>query len=195
MTIDGENALKKRKISKKPKLELLDNTLWMWFCQERRKGTPISGPIIKEKAIALHKKLEAGSEFTASESWIDRWKTHHGVWFVSISEEKLSADAEAAKKLAVKFREIVEQYELLPCQVYNIDETGLNYKMLPKKTFASSNETVAGTKFIKNRLTIPLHLTATLMGHTSFPYSLLVNLRSLGHSKTNLSSLPVYYHN
>lgn len=52
---------------------------------------------------------------------------------------ELSADAEAAKKFIVKFREIVEQYELLPCQVYNIDETGLNYKVLPKKN----------TRFIK----------------------------------------------
>ncbi|KAF2890091.1 hypothetical protein ILUMI_16082 [Ignelater luminosus] len=126
----------------------------MWFCQERRKGTPISEPIIKEKAVALHKKVEAGSEFAASEGWIDRWKTRHGVRFVSISGEKLSADAEAAKEFSVKFQEIVEENELLTCQVYNIDETGLNYKMLPNKTLAASNETVAGTKLIKDRLTI-----------------------------------------
>uniref|UniRef100_A0A1B6BY84 HTH CENPB-type domain-containing protein n=1 Tax=Clastoptera arizonana TaxID=38151 RepID=A0A1B6BY84_9HEMI len=117
MTIDGENALKNRKTLKKPKLELLDSALWMWFSQERRKGTPISGPIIKEKAIILHKKLEVGSEFKASEGWIDRWKTRHGIRFISICGEKLSADAEAANEFSVKFQEIVKENELLPCQV------------------------------------------------------------------------------
>lgn len=192
VTIDGENALKKRKTLKKPKLELLDNALWMWFCQERRKGTPISGPIIKEKAIALHKKLEAESEFAASEGWIDRWKTRHGVRFVSISGEKLSADAEAAKKFSVKFQEIVEEYELLPCQVFNIDETGLNYKMLPNKTLASSNDSVAGTKLIKDRLTIAPCSNAD--GTHKLPLFVIgKSKKPRAFKNINLSSLPVYY--
>ncbi|KAF2899297.1 hypothetical protein ILUMI_06877 [Ignelater luminosus] len=194
VAIDSENALKNRKTLRKPKLELLDNALWMWFCQERRKGTPISGPIIKEKAIALHKKVEAGSEFAASEGWIDRWKTRHGVRFVSISGEKLSADAEAAKEFSVKFQEIVEENELLPCQVYNIDETVLNYKMLPNKTLAASNETVAGTKLIKDRLTI----APCSNGDGSHKLSLFVigkYKKPRAFKNINLSSLPVYFRN
>lgn len=35
-----------------------------------------------------------------------------------------------------------------------MDETGLNYKMLPNKTLAASNEKVTGTKLIKDRLTV-----------------------------------------
>lgn len=46
--------------------------------------------------------------------------------------EKLSADAETAKEFSVKFQETVEENELLLYQVYNVDETGLNYKMLPE---------------------------------------------------------------
>ncbi len=45
----------------------------------------------------------------------------------------------------MKFQEIVEENELLPCQVYNVDETGLNYKMVPNKMLVASNETVVGT--------------------------------------------------
>lgn len=120
MTIDREKALKNRKTLKKPKLELLDSALWMWFNQERRKVSPTSGPIIKEKPIILHKKLEVGTEFTASEGWIGRWKTRHSIRFFSISGEKLSADAVAAKQFSAKFQEIVEENKLLPFQVYNI---------------------------------------------------------------------------
>ncbi|KAF2900123.1 hypothetical protein ILUMI_06064 [Ignelater luminosus] len=192
VAIDSENALRNRKTLRKPKLELLDNTLWMWFCQERRKGTPISGPIIKEKAIALHKKVEAESEFAVSEGWIDRWKTRHGVRFVSISGEKLSADAEAAKEFSVKFQEIVEENELLPWQVYNIDETGLNYKMLPNKTLAASNETVAGTKLIKDRLTIAPCSNGD--GSHKLPLFVIGKYKKPRAFKNiNLSSLPDYH--
>lgn len=74
-----------------------------------RKKERISGPIIKEKEIGLHKKREAGSEFAASEGWIDHWKIGHGVRFVSTSGEKLSSGAEAAKRCSVKFQELVEE--------------------------------------------------------------------------------------
>lgn len=72
MTIGGEKARKNRKTLKKLKLERLHSALWIWFNQKRRKGTPISGLIIKEKAIILHKKLEVGTEFIANEGWINR---------------------------------------------------------------------------------------------------------------------------
>lgn len=193
-TIDGENALKNRKTLKKPKLELLDSALWMWFCQERRKGTPISGPILKEKAVVLHKKLEAGSEFAASEGWIDRWKTRHSVRFVSISGEKLSANAEAAKEFSAKFQEIVKENELLPCQVYNTDETGLNFKMLPSKTLAASNESVAGTKLIKDRITVTPCSNAD--GTHKLPLFIIgKSKKPRAFKNINPSSLPVYYRN
>lgn len=56
----------------------------------------ICEPILKEKAVVWHKKLEAGSVFTAREGWIDHWKTCHGVRIDYISGEKLSAEAEVA---------------------------------------------------------------------------------------------------
>ncbi|VEN43486.1 unnamed protein product [Callosobruchus maculatus] len=194
ITIDGENALKHRKTLKRAKLELLDNALWMWFCQERRKGTPISGPILKEKAIVLHKKLKAASEFAASEGWIDRWKNRHGVRFVSISGEKLSADNEAAREFCVKFQEIFKENEMLPCQVYNIDETGLNFKMLPTKTLAASNESVTGTKLMKDRITVAPCSNAD--GTHKLPLFVIgKSKKPRAFKNLNPSSLPVYYRN
>jgi hypothetical protein len=57
MTVEAGVSLESRRILKKPKLDVLDEALWIWFCQERRKGTPISGPIIKEKALILIRKV------------------------------------------------------------------------------------------------------------------------------------------
>lgn len=97
----------------------------------------------------------------------------------------------AAKKFSVKFQEIVEQYELLPCQVYNIDETGLNYKMLPNKTLASSNDTVAGTKLIKDRLTI------APCNNADETHSFVIgkSKKPMAFKSINLSSLSVSYRN
>lgn len=107
--VDDVKALKNRKTLKKPKLELLDNALWTWFCQKRRKGTPLSGLIIKEKALILHKKLEVEDQFTftASEVWLDRRQTRHDIRYLAISSQKLYADNEASKEFSLKFKEIV----------------------------------------------------------------------------------------
>ncbi|KAG8183226.1 hypothetical protein JTE90_005674 [Oedothorax gibbosus] len=73
-------ALKSRRTLKKPKCERLDNALWLWFVQERRKGTEVSGPMIKEKAISLYEELGYGQDsFLASDGWLQNWKKRHDV--------------------------------------------------------------------------------------------------------------------
>ena len=32
----------------------LDNAFYIWFCQEREKGSPITGTVLLEKASELH---------------------------------------------------------------------------------------------------------------------------------------------
>jgi hypothetical protein len=55
MTIEAEVACKSHRIHKKTKLDALDRALWIWFCQEKQKGTPVSGPIIKEMFNLIRK--------------------------------------------------------------------------------------------------------------------------------------------
>lgn len=194
MTVDDDQSA--RKTLKKPKLEILDDAVWIWFNQERRKGTPLSGPIIQEKAIALHSKISGQSStvdtFTASEGWLQRWKNRHGVRQFSISGEKLSSDLSGAQVFIGKFKQLAIENNLLPDQVYNIDETGLNYKMLPNKTLASKKEIISGHKPSKERLTIALCSNAS--GDHKLP------LFVIGKSKKprafkylNMNALPVYY--
>ena len=53
--------------------EALDKALYNWFIQERNRGTPLSGPILKEKALWCHRQLHPGySVFSASEGWLNR---------------------------------------------------------------------------------------------------------------------------
>lgn len=65
------------------------------------------------------------------------------------------ANQMAASPFVNTFEKLVKENGLIPSQVYNINELGLNY-MLPKKTLASKNETVVGTKLAKKRQTTQL---------------------------------------
>ena len=50
---DGD-CIKKRKTVKKADLLALDKAVYLWFIQQRCKGTPISGPLLMSKALQLY---------------------------------------------------------------------------------------------------------------------------------------------
>jgi hypothetical protein len=96
------------------------------------------------KGYVFHSKLEkkSNTEFSAS-GWLGRWKKQHGVNFVNICGEKMSSDIVAANEFFIKLGKIIDEENLSPEQVYNVDETGLNFKRLPQKTFSVGNESSA----------------------------------------------------
>jgi hypothetical protein len=193
MQIEIESVLSTRSTLKKPHHELLDDALWLWFMQERRRGTPINGPILKEKAVILHSKLGEKGNFSASDGWLTRWKKRHGVHFLGVCGEKLSADQPAANDFSEKLKRIIEREKLTPEQVYNIDETGLNYKLLPNKTFATPQEkSASGFKVNKERITVALCSNAT--GTHKMPLFVIgMSAKPRVFKNLNMSSLPVYY--
>ena len=67
--------------------------VYMWFKQKRMEGMPISGPILSEKAIALHKMMYSeDSNFCGSTAWQWRFCKRHGIRNLALQGEKLSAD-------------------------------------------------------------------------------------------------------
>ena len=53
----------------------LDQMLLLWFKQERSRGVPLSGNLLRAKALHFWEKLHPGnSTFTASDGWLTRWK-------------------------------------------------------------------------------------------------------------------------
>lgn len=191
--MESDKNLKTRCTKKKTKFEIVDEALWLWFLQERRRGTPISGPILREKALCIHSKIIDGGEFIASEGWLTRWKARHGVHFAQVSGEKMSADASGATDFTSKFVEIIKTEKLKPEQVYNMDETGLNFKMLPEKTFLGSHEkSAAGFKKNKERITVAVCSNAA--GTHKIPL-FVVGKSAKPRAFKNLhpSSLPVFY--
>ena len=73
--------------------ERLDKAQFTWFTQERHRRTPLSGPIVKEKAIWFYQQLNPDDNrtFTASGGWLQRWKKRYSIWQLSIQGEVLSS--------------------------------------------------------------------------------------------------------
>lgn len=173
----------------------IDEAVFLWFAQERQKGIPISGPLIQEKALQLNELLKGEASFTASNGWLDRWKKRHGIRQLSISGEKLSADIDAAQDYLNEFVDMISPGNYSPQQIYNADETGLNFKALPKKSLASKEESAApGFKMNKQRLTV--------LACSNAAGTLKIPLMVIGKSKRpralknmNMDSLPVFYRN
>ncbi|XP_023312822.1 jerky protein homolog-like, partial [Anoplophora glabripennis] len=149
----GTSSLIERKSMKSSDYEKLGDALFLWFTQQRDKGAPISGPILQAKALSLRTLFpEETKQFTASQGWLDRWKKRHDIRQLNICGEKLSADSSAVITFKEKIQQKINNDGYSPDQIFNCDETGLNYKLLPAKTLASRQETSApGYKRSKER--------------------------------------------
>ena len=134
----------------------LDEALYIWFRQQREKGLPVTGPILSEKAKILFPLIYSdvdNKSFTASSGFLWRFCRRHGLKELSVQGEKASADVTAATIYLEEFPSLIEGYT--KDQVFNCDETGLYYRLLPQKTLASVFETRAdGWKKAKDRVTI-----------------------------------------
>ena len=131
--------------------DTLDRALYKWFVKVREEGIPISGTILREKALKYSEELGIDN-FKASNGWLDRWKNRHGVTFKTVSGEAKSCTADmTASWEQTTLPTILTNYKLR--DIYNADEFGLFYKTLPDKTLHLKSEKCIGGKHSKIRVT------------------------------------------
>ena len=131
--------------------ENLERALYTWFVQMRRQGVPVSGPVLREKALSYAKEMDV-KDFIASNSWFDRWKSRHGVAFKAIAGEAQSCTLEmTASWKESTLPTLLSNYALR--DIFNADEFGLFYKALPDKSMHLKSEDCVGGKCSKVRLT------------------------------------------
>ncbi|XP_053969096.1 jerky protein homolog-like [Anastrepha ludens] len=185
---DGSPSRKNMKTAENKELE---QAMIKWFLQQRSIGNPLSGPILCEKAKIFAEKMDNLSEFKASDGWLRNFKARHGIRELDLCGEKLSADNTAAEKFIEEFKTKIENYD--PEFVFNADETGLNWKALPRKTLASKRETSApGHKVSKDRVTVLTCANST--GNHRLPL-LLIGKSKNPRAFKNVKKLPVVYKN
>jgi len=173
----------------------LDQALYLWFKQKRMEGVPVSGGIIQEKALELNRKLHGETTFKASEGWKWRFCKRHGIRQLSVQGEKLSGNKEEADKFKVSFRKLVKEKNFSLDQIFNCDETGLNFRLLPDCTLGAGFEkTAPGRKKSKDRVT--LNICSNASGTIKMPVHLIGKAkRPRCFKKVNMELLPVKYTN
>ena len=186
------NSLKATKTMKREMYQKLDSALYLWFRQQLEKGIPVTGPTFLEKVTDFHKLLYAGipSQFSASYGFQWRFCKRFGIKTLAIAGEKVSADVISADEFVSSFKDLTNGYSL--DQIFNCDETGLYYKMLPGRTLTTAHNDPIGTKKVKERVTI--NACSNASGSIKLP------LMFIGKAKkprcfrgTDKSTLPVVY--
>jgi hypothetical protein len=155
------NAKKVKRISV-VKYHELQTTLYAWFQQKRAEGFVVNRATLQRQALLFARRMEIPS-FKASNGWLQRMIDRLGMRSLAVCGEILDSveDGEVLNFVSC-LSNYIEEQSLLPCQVYNCDETGLFYKQIQKKTLVSRSEKNApGRKSCKQRITLQLCCNAS----------------------------------
>lgn len=158
----ASNSLEKIQIKTLHKLVYveLERKLYDWFLNQRARNCAVTGPMLKCKAKEEFTKLypeKSTDSFSASDGWLTKFKKRHGIRYLKICGEILSSDTTDIMSFIRTLRGKMNEMQLTDAQLYNADESGLYFRLLPQKTFVAATEkTAPGRKIAKERITFLL---------------------------------------
>ncbi len=182
------NITPDRKRKRTAKFEDVEDALLQWFIGARGQNAPISGPLMKKKAEQLAILMEF-PDFQCSNGWLDRFKLRHGKVFRNVCGEGNSvSDENIFNWQNSLLPELLSEYK--PEDIFNADEAGLFFELLPDKTMNFKGEACTGGKKGKQRVTIMV--AANMTGSEKLPL-LLIGRSANPRCFKNVKSLPVEY--
>ena len=161
----------------------VDEALLRWFTQMRSQSLAVDGPLLMEKAKAL--SIELG----VPDFKFGRWKDRHGIRLRAVCGEAADVDTEAVDnwRLTV-LPQLLSPYE--EKDIFNADESGLFWRMLPDRTFYFNRKSCTGGKQAKDRITV---LLATNMTGTSKLKPLVLGKAKNPRCFRGIKHIPVHY--
>ncbi|XP_060851677.1 tigger transposable element-derived protein 4-like [Rhopalosiphum padi] len=92
-------------------------------------------------------------DFGGSNGWLDRFRKRHGIVYRKICGEADAVDDNSIKSWKETILpNLLKDYS--PENIYNADEFGLFFKLMPDKSLVMKDETCHGGKLSKDRLTV-----------------------------------------
>jgi len=180
---------KKRIRERAPRFPQIEEGLWMWCLGAMHASIFVTDAILLEKAGLIATQLGVNNEtFRKSNGWLNQFKTRHGIHQITLHGEADSVSLNNLPEFRATLQELLSTYH--PDDIFNADETGLFWKMMPNKTLATTSR--AGKKILKNQVTVMLCCNSS---GTEKIHPLVI-----GHAKTprpfrriNINNLPVDY--
>ncbi len=166
----------------------LEDMLYIWIDSMRRVRLPVppSLAIAKAKSIAFTLSIFY-SDFKASWQWLSHFKTRRGLQKMLLHGEGTKVDKIDPELLSAleELYSIIAQYD--PKNVYNMDEIGLFFRLLPRYSILMSNEDISSTrgkKKAKDR--VSLIVCANASGTHKIPCVMIGKLKEPAVLKTDI---------
>lgn len=146
---EGDSSL--IKMCKKPilKFDSIDRSLKIWLDDLENKGGIITDNLLMEKAIQIA-KFNGECDFKASKGWLAKFKSRHQLKLRRLHGESYSTSSISYEtffnSLSIKIKEYGVE------NVFNADETGIFYKLIPSKSICK--EVRSGYKLLKDRVSV-----------------------------------------
>lgn len=154
-----ENSHKSQKNDRKGVHPAFEEALQLWLKGVLAKNLPVSGDLLKEKAESFTVRMGI-EDFKFTDRWLRGFKKRHRILLKKVSGESGAVDQTIVSDYRVtKLQALLREYT--PSDMFNCDETGLFFKMLPDRTLSSSGESCASGKLSKEHVTVMVGANAT----------------------------------
>ena len=152
---------------------ILENCLFTWFSCLRNQNMVVTEDFLKEKGLKLAEILKIEG-FKCSNGWLHRSKRRFGISSKVLSGESESVDQFLVENGLNEIHSAINGYKHK--DIFNVDETGLYYEMMPNKTLSAKSRN-HGLKQSKKRVTVMLgvdvdgteKLKPLVIGHSRNP--------------------------
>ena len=174
----------------KRQISNLNQIVYRFVQSSNATKTPINGTVIKSFALEAAEQMNL-KEFKASNGWINRFTKKFRISLKSTSGEAGYVSQTTVEEWLPKLKELIQSYDRK--DVLNFDETGLFWKLLPKKSYVIKGSKHIGGKKSKKRITIALGCSFTSEKLKPLIIGNPLNPRCFKDLKYDINSLGVHY--
>ncbi|XP_015430410.1 PREDICTED: jerky protein homolog-like [Dufourea novaeangliae] len=189
---DRSKEQKERRAIKRPKYEELEQCMLTWIAERRSLGDILSDAVIFQKAAEMKKNFPLYSHSNLTRTWLASFKKRNNIRFVNGFRDTDSADVNAAGVFVKDLKNLIEEEHINVENIYNMDESRLMWKALPKKVQEKFKEECLGRSTISSER-ITLVLCANASGTNKMTPLLIYKYQNPRSLKDCKDSLPVIF--
>jgi len=136
--------------------KMIDRAVIDFVATARAARYPLSGVELQQTAIELAKEMNIQG-FRASRGWLQKLQKRYKLKFRVYSGEGAAVDQDAVENFRLLLKDTCKDY--CPRDIYNMDETGLQFKLVQQKSIAGSGK-LQGDKPVHDRVTVVFAVNA-----------------------------------
>ena len=154
---NSDEGAKTQKRLRTGKCSEINHLLWERYNRVRESNVPITGNLLIEEARLIAERL--GDEtFQGRNGWLGKWKQRYNICQMNIAGEEGDVSEEVLESWNERLRELTRGYA--PRDVWNLDEIGCFWKIMPEKSLSQKRKRCRGGKNAKQRLTVAFIVNA-----------------------------------